>query len=551
MWKAPQSMSVRVIDPAHPIRTEETAGGSATGTQAHTNDDDVPDDPGTGAGDRLARTWHAVQQRLREAVPAATYAMWFADLQPVALEGDPPTLELSAPSQYVARTLTVRYFAVLQEAARGPLGPGAGLSVRIASIDPGTGADALNVLTNDAAQEPDDAAGSMTGTADPPAPDGEPRAGRPRRASGVTAGHRGAGPDQASLEDADQAPSGLPSRYTFDDFVPGPSNKFAHAAAMAVAEAPPSRAYNPLFIYGGVGLGKTHLLFAIGNHMRRLAPRTRVRYVTSESFMTEFIRAVREGRGYLFQRQYRDIEVLLLDDVQFLTRAEETQREFFHTFNHLHQREGQIVIASDRPPQELGGIEERLRSRFRSGLVVDVQPPDLETRIAILQLKADRDRIAVPQNVQHFIASKFDSNIRELEGALLRVVAFASLSRQPITLPVAERALEDLLPDIGNEISAALIMDETAAYFGLEPADLISKSRSRPLTTARHIAMYLLRELTGLSLIKIGELFERDHTTALHGIKKIESLMPARGSVYRQVQELTKKIRARNRGATP
>jgi chromosomal replication initiator protein len=267
--------------------------------------------------------------------------------------------------------------------------------------------------------------------------------------------------------------------------------------------------------------------------------------------MTEFIRAVREGRGYLFQRQYRDIEVLLLDDVQFLTRAEETQREFFHTFNHLHQREGQIVIASDRPPQELGGIEERLRSRFRSGLVVDVQPPDLETRIAILQLKADRDRIVVPQDVQHFIASRFDSNIRELEGALLRVVAYASLSRQPITLPVAERALEDLLPDIGNEISAALIMDETAAYFGLEPADLISKSRSRPLTTARHIAMYLLRELTGLSLIKIGELFERDHTTALHGIKKIESLMPARGSVYRQVQELTKKIRARNRGATP
>jgi chromosomal replication initiator protein len=302
-------------------------------------------------------------------------------------------------------------------------------------------------------------------------------------------------------------------------------------------------------MYGGVGLGKTHLLFAIGDHMVRIAPRTRVRYVTSEAFMTEFIRAVREGRGYMFQRQYRDVEVLLLDDVQFLARAEETQREFFHTFNHLHQRERQIVIASDRPPQELGGIEERLRSRFRSGLVVDIQPPDLETRIAILQLKAARDCLAVPAEVQHFIASKFDSNIRELEGALLRVAAYASLTHQPIDARLAERALEDLIPDSGNEISPSIIMEETAVYFGLEQADLVSKSRSRPLTTARHIAMYLLRELTGLSLIKIGDLFERDHTTALHGIKKIESLMPARGSVYRQVQELTKKIRARMRVA--
>jgi chromosomal replication initiator protein len=536
-------MSVRALDSAHLIRSEEAAGGSPPGSGS--DQSDAHADP-EHAGDDLARAWTAIQQRLQGAVSTSTYAMWFADLQPVALEGDPPTLELSAPSQYVARTLTGRYFTALQEAARGALGPGAGLSVRIASIDPDAAGDApadLTALSAEAAA--DQASGSPTDQQDSPSATSS----RSRRRPG--AGAQGPGPDQASLDDADASPSGFPSRYTFDDFVPGPSNKFAHAAAMAVAEAPPSRAYNPLFIYGGVGLGKTHLLFAIGNHMRRLAPRTRVRYVTSESFMTEFIRAVREGRGYLFQRQYRDIEVLLLDDVQFLTRAEETQREFFHTFNHLHQREGQIVIASDRPPQELGGIEERLRSRFRSGLVVDVQPPDLETRIAILQLKADRDRIFVPQDVQHFIASKFDSNIRELEGALLRVVAFASLSRQPITLPVAERALEDLLPDAGNEISAGLIMDETAAYFGLEPADLISKSRSRPLTTARHIAMYLLRELTGLSLIKIGELFERDHTTALHGIKKIESLMPARGSVYRQVQELTKKIRARSRGATP
>jgi chromosomal replication initiator protein len=270
--------------------------------------------------------------------------------------------------------------------------------------------------------------------------------------------------------------------------------------------------------------------------------------VTSESFVTEFIKSVRERRGYLFQRDYRDVDVLLLDDVQFLARAEETQTEFFHTFNHLHQHERQIVIASDRPPQELGGIEERLRSRFRSGLVVDVQPPDLETRIAILQLKALRDRVEVPDEVLHFIASKFENNIRELEGALLRVNAFASITRQPVDLALTERALEDLIPESGQEITPQSIVDETAAYFAMDLADLTSKSRSRPLTTARHVAMYLLRELTGLSLIKIGELFERDHTTALHGIKKIEGLMQARGSVYRQVHELTKKIRARNRG---
>jgi chromosomal replication initiator protein len=282
--------------------------------------------------------------------------------------------------------------------------------------------------------------------------------------------------------------------------------------------------------------------------MVALAPRTRVRYVTSEQFVTEFIKAVRGGRGYQFQRQYRDVDVLLLDDVQFLRRAEETQTEFFHTFNHLHQHERQIVIASDRPPQDLGGIEERLKSRFRCGLVVDVQPPDLETRVAILQLKALRDGFPTPDEVLLYIASKFDQNIRELEGALHRVVAFASLSHQPVDLSLAERALEDLIPDSGQETPPGAILEEAAAYFGLSLDELVSKSRSRPLTTARHVAMYLLREQTGLSLIKIGEHFHRDHTTVLHGIKKIEGLMPARGSTYRQVQELTKKIRARSRG---
>ncbi|HXF56644.1 MAG TPA: chromosomal replication initiator protein DnaA [Actinomycetota bacterium] len=453
--------------------------------------------------------WQAVLGRVRAELPEATVNLWFSRLTPTRLDG--ATLEVEAPSPYVRGRLEARYRDLLARAAREALGPSGHVRLLVAAEVGGHGA-----------------------AADP-----GPRAPRSRQ--------RSAGPPQPSLEDAYPEASPFPDRYTFETFVPGPSNKFAHAAALAVAEAPPSKAYNPVFIYGGVGLGKTHLLFAIANHVWALSRHLRVRYVTSESFMTEFIRAVRERRGYQFQRQYRDVDFLLLDDVQFLARAEETQTEFFHTFNHLHQHERQIVIASDRPPQELGGIEERLRSRFRSGLVVDVQPPDLETRIAILQMRALRDSLSVPDEVLHYIASKFEDNIRELEGALLRVAAFASLSRQPITLSLAERALEDLLPETGHEIRPATILEETAAYFGLAVEDLVSKSRSRPLTTARHIAMYLLREHTGLSLIKIGELFDRDHTTVLHGIKKVERLMPARGSVYRQVQELTKKVRARSR----
>jgi len=440
-------------------------------------------------------------------LPEAAFEMWFAGLAPGKVRGD--VVELLTPSPYVRTWLSGHYMDLIAASVATALGPEARVRLRAApSAQPASG-------------------GSDASPGDP---------------------DRKSPHDQLTLDRVLDGSSSLPDRYTFESFVPGPSNKFAHAAALAVAEAPPSTAYNPLFVYGESGLGKTHLLVAIAHHMATLAPRTRIRYVTSESFVTEFIKSVRERRGYQFQRQYRDVDVLLLDDVQFLARAEETQTEFFHTFNHLHQHERQIVIASDRPPQELGGIEERLRSRFRSGLVVDIQPPDLETRIAILQLKAFRDRVEVPDEVLHFIASQFDTNIRELEGALLRVHAFASITRQRIDLPLAEHALADLIPDSSQQITPSIILDETAAYFGLGREDLVSKSRSRPLTTARHMAMYLLRELTGLSLIKIGEQFERDHTTALHGIKKIESLMAARGSVFRQFEELTKRIKAKSRG---
>jgi chromosomal replication initiator protein len=276
-----------------------------------------------------------------------------------------------------------------------------------------------------------------------------------------------------------------------------------------------------------------------------------VKYVTSEQFVTEFIKAVRERQGDGFRQKYREVGILLVDDIQFLAKREETQTEFFHTFNHLHGSGKQIVIASDRPPHELSGLEERLVSRFRWGLCVDVQPPDLETRIAILQLKAERDHIAVPADVIEFVASKFDQSVRELEGALVRVVAWSELTQQVINQTLAERALEDLIPQTENEIPPQLIVEETANYFTLSTADLVSKSRSRPLTQARHIAMYLMRECTGLSLVKIGEIFGgRDHTTALHGIKKVEADMRARDATFRQVQDLTRIIRGRVRSQT-
>jgi chromosomal replication initiator protein len=480
----------------------------------------------------------AVLERARRDLSEASFKLWFSDLSAGELKGE--VLELVAPSAYVKNWLASHYMDLILASARSVLGKKVRVRIRIDGARYGG-----------AKQGPNGERTAVGARSASRAAHGEPEEGGVEQhpVASTRRGQRLPSPNQATLDHALEA-SPFPDRYTFDTFIPGASNKFAHAAALAVAEAPPSKAYNPVFIYGGVGLGKTHLLFAIANHMWTLSRSTRVRYVTSESFMTEFIKSVRERRGYAFQRQYRDVDVLLLDDVQFLARAEETQTEFFHTFNHLHQHERQIVIASDRPPQELGGIEDRLRSRFRSGLVVDVQPPDLETRVAILQLKALRDRLDVPDDVLHFIASKFEQNIRELEGALLRVAAFASLSHQTADVGLAERALEDLIPETGQEIRPAVILEETATYFGLGPGDLVSKSRSRPLTTARHVAMYLLRELTGLSLIKIGEHFDRDHTTALHGIKKIEALMPARGSTYRQVQELTKRIRAVTRGAS-
>jgi len=344
--------------------------------------------------------------------------------------------------------------------------------------------------------------------------------------------------------------SRLNPKYLFETFVIGSSNRFAHAAAVAVAEAP-AKAYNPLFIYGESGLGKTHLLHAIGHYARNLYSGARVRYVSSEEFTNDFINSIRDGKADGFRRRYRDMDILLVDDIQFLENKEQTQEEFFHTFNTLHNANKQIVISSDRPPKQLVTLEDRLRNRFEWGLITDVQPPELETRIAILRKKAAQEGLNAPPEVLEFIASKISKNIRELEGALIRVTAFASLNRQPVDLSLAEIVLKDLIPDSeGSEITAATIMASTAAYFGLSMEDLCGSSRSRVLVTARQIAMYLCRELTDMSLPKIGQQFGgRDHTTVMHADRKIRSLMAERRSIYNQVTELTNRIKSHARQA--
>ncbi|GAA4657168.1 chromosomal replication initiator protein DnaA [Streptomyces chumphonensis] len=338
----------------------------------------------------------------------------------------------------------------------------------------------------------------------------------------------------------------LNPKYLFDTFVIGASNRFAHAAAVAVAEAP-AKAYNPLFIYGESGLGKTHLLHAIGHYARSLYPGTRVRYVSSEEFTNEFINSIRDGKADAFRKRYRDMDILLVDDIQFLASKESTQEEFFHTFNTLHNANKQIVLSSDRPPKQLVTLEDRLRNRFEWGLITDVQPPELETRIAILRKKAVQEQLNAPPEVLEFIASRISRNIRELEGALIRVTAFASLNRQPVDLGLTEIVLKDLIPggeDASPEITAANIMAATADYFGLTVDDLCGSSRSRVLVTARQIAMYLCRELTDLSLPKIGAQFGgRDHTTVMHADRKIRALMAERRSIYNQVTELTNRIK--------
>ena len=341
-----------------------------------------------------------------------------------------------------------------------------------------------------------------------------------------------------------QDQSRLNNKYSFDNFVIGSSNRFSHAAAVAVAEAP-AKAYNPLFVYGGSGLGKTHLLHAIGHYAQSLYKGIRVRYVSSEEFTNDFINAIANNRAPEFQARYREVDILLIDDIQFLQGKDSTQEAFFHTFNTLHDHNKQVVVTSDLPPKQLTGFEDRMRSRFEWGLITDVQAPDLETRIAILRKKAASERMDISDDVMEYMASKVSSNIRELEGALIRVTAFANLNKAPVDMSLVQTVLKDLvLTEDTNVISPADIISITATFYQLSVEDLHGSSRSQTIAQARQVAMYLCREMTSLSLPKIGQLFgNRDHTTVMYANKKISELMKERRSIYNHVTEITSRVK--------
>jgi chromosomal replication initiator protein len=502
-----------------------------------------------------------LETRLRALVTHALSAELGRSIQ-LAVTVDPASAAGPVPPEFIpADDGQADGFGPLAPVPNGPLGNGP-----LGNRSPGSGQDRRPVQTGEhpvltvpppapAEDATVPAAQGRATLAAPAGPAPEQRDGRLGQE-----GHEGLRPDDTlgpgrpggsgSVPYATPRPGGarLNPKYTFETFVIGSSNRFAHAAAVAVAEAP-AKAYNPLFIYGDSGLGKTHLLHAIGHYAQTLYPGVKVRYVSSEEFTNDFINMIRDGKQDGFRRRYRDVDVLLVDDIQFLENKEGTQEEFFHTFNTLHNASKQIVISSDRAPKRLVTLEDRLRSRFEWGLLTDVQPPELETRIAILRRKAIQEGLNAPPEVLEYIASRISTNIRELEGALIRVTAFASLNRQSVDLQLAEIVLKDLIPEAqGPQITIATIMGQTASYFGLSMEDLSGTSRSRVLVTARHIAMYLCRELTDLSLPKIGQQFGgRDHTTVMNADRKIRSLMAERRSIYNQVTELTNRIKQQAR----
>lgn len=473
-------------------------------------------------GQDLAEIWAQAVATLADGTLTPQQRAFVGLTRPLGLVED--TALIAAPNDFTKDVLETRLRPFVIEALSSTLGYEVKLAV---TVDPTIAPGINDELTDEVADA----------TYAKPAPwdaDIQSRAEEPRP---------GGGSPGTKIEDGR-----LNAKYVFDTFVIGSSNRFAHAAAVAVAEQP-ARAYNPLFIYGGSGLGKTHLLHAIGHYTRTLYNGTRVRYVSSEEFTNEFINSIRDDKAAVFQRRYRDVDVLLVDDIQFLSGKVQTQEEFFHTFNTLHNANKQIVVTSDLPPKQLQDFEDRMRSRFEWGLITDIQPPDLETRIAILRKKSVQERLVAPPEVLEFIASKISTNIRELEGALIRVTAFASLNRTPVDLTITEIVLKDLLPsEAGPEITAAQIMTTTAQYFGVTIDDLCGASRSRVLVTARQIAMYLCRELTDLSLPKIGQAFGgRDHTTVMHADRKIRQLMSERRSLFNQVSDLTTRIKSQPR----
>jgi chromosomal replication initiator protein len=483
----------------------------------------------------LANIWTRAIARFDESVRPNQRA-WLSQTRPLGLVED--TAVIAAPNEWVKDYLENRLRPLIASALSEELGRDIQVAVTVQRSDePADGGDPFD----DEDDDEDDVlvaspvlSGAWSTAATRADTFGEPVT---HHANGNRSG-RTVDPRDARLN----------PKYTFDTFVIGSSNRFTHAAAVAVAEAP-AKAYNPLFIYGDSGLGKTHLLHAMGHYVQRLFPALKVRYVSSEEFTNDFINSLRDDKMHAFQSRYRSVDLLLIDDIQFLERAERTQEEFFHTFNTLHNSNKQIVISSDRSPRQLSTLEDRLRTRFEWGLITDVQAPDLETRIAILRKKAAQEGMNPPPEVMEFIATKIQSNIRELEGALIRVTAFASLNKQDVGMKLAEAVLKDLISDSdAPEITAATILAVASEYFSIPIDDIIGGSRSRVLVNARQIAMYLCRELTELSLPKIGELFGgRDHTTVMHAERKIRGLMTERLSVYNQITEMTSRIKVRAR----
>ena len=443
--------------------------------------------------------WKLASGRVQAHLSAGNFALWFGGARPRGVDGGTFVLELANP--FAKESVETRYLDLL----RDEIGRVAGhdLDVVLVAGNAYAADDPEQVLVDSI---PEDSAQTL-----------------------------------ASLDDS----STFHPKYNFDSFVIGSSNRFVHAAALAVAEAP-AQAYNPLFIYGGAGLGKTHLLHAIGRYVADFHGGLVVRYVSTEQFMNEFILALQRRTIPEFHRRYRAANLLLIDDIQFLEGKERTQEEFFHTFNALHPT-SQIVISLDRPLKKISTFEERLRTRFEWGLITDIQPPDLETRLAILQRKSETERLKVPSEVLAFIASRIQTNIRELEGALIRVAAYASLTRSEVTLELAHSVLQSLLPDSAEaRVTPDLVISVAAEYFDLTPDEIRSSSRSRPLVNARQVAMYICRELTDLSLPKIGERFGgRDHSTVVHATNKVRHGMQERESAYEQVRELTTRIRQR------
>ncbi|HLG09829.1 MAG TPA: chromosomal replication initiator protein DnaA [Gaiellaceae bacterium] len=444
--------------------------------------------------------WDAIAARLRDTLSETTYDTWFGHVEPRSLSGE--RLVIGVPNDFTRDWIEGHFLALVSGAARETLGH--------------------DVAVTFAAAE-----------------QSRPSAPAPR--TDDTLRQR-----DAELPYRDTPEIELNLKYTFDLFVIGSSNRFAHAAALAVAEAP-AQAYNPLFIYGGTGLGKTHLLQAIGHYVRQHSRRLTMRYVTSETFMNDFIDSLRDKRIEGFKRRYRNYDVLLIDDIQFFEGKERIQEEFFHTFNSLYEGGAQIIISSDRPPREIATLEERLRSRFEWGLLTDIQAPDLETRIAILRKKVNTERIAVTDpEVLTFIAGRVSSNIRELEGALTRVVAFSSLTDRPMTVELAEHVLKDVYPqgDAAPEVTIPRIQEAVSQRFGVTLEELVSPRRSQAVAYPRQVAMYLSRELTDSSLPMIGREFGgRDHTTVIHAKDKITRLIREDRSVYNLVQELTARIK--------